>query len=84
LLHERTTRETEAVVTQLQGALNSRVVIEQAKGMLAAKLNLSVEDAFGLLRCHARNRNRLLSEVAREVVEAEVEPEELAGAPAGR
>lgn len=77
LLHDRTVRETETVVEQLQGALDSRVVIEQAKGMLAATQHVSVDDAFGMLRAHARGHNRLLREVARDVVERRLVPEQL-------
>jgi ANTAR domain len=62
-------------VIQLQTALESRVVIEQAKGILAARLRLAVEDAFDILRRAARIAGRQLHELAREVVESEEIPE---------
>src|ERR1700691_2134881 len=52
---------------QLQSALTSRVVIEQAKGVLAERLQISIDVAFEMLRPAARSRNRLLSELARDV-----------------
>lgn len=53
---------------QLQEALDSRVVIEQAKGMLAEALGVSVDTAFTLLREHARANNATLRSVAEAVV----------------
>jgi len=50
-------------------ALNSRIVIEQAKGAVARALDVGVDTAFELLRGYARSRRRRLTEVAREVVE---------------
>jgi GAF domain-containing protein len=69
LLHERSIRRSDALNEQLQSALNSRVVIEQAKGKLAERLGLEMSEAFIMLRDHARSRNRRLSEVARAFVE---------------
>jgi GAF domain-containing protein len=69
LLQQRARREQELLVEQLQGALASRVVIEQAKGVLAERLNLGTEQAFRLLRHHARSRNRRLTDLARAVIE---------------
>ncbi|MFE0174705.1 ANTAR domain-containing protein [Streptomyces sp. NPDC059002] len=63
------------LAAQLEQALTSRVVIEQAKGMIAARRSLSLNDAFDLLRRHARSHRRLLSDVAREVVEGRADPE---------
>ncbi|HZM83866.1 MAG TPA: ANTAR domain-containing protein [Candidatus Limnocylindrales bacterium] len=53
---------------QLQGALNSRVTIEQAKGALAQARGVSVDDAFVLIRSYARGNNRRLGDVARTVL----------------
>jgi AmiR/NasT family two-component response regulator len=69
LLQERAVRESRDVVHQLQGALSSRVVIEQAKGVLAERTHIGVDAAFGRLRAHARDHNRRLSDVARELID---------------
>jgi hypothetical protein len=65
-------RELEVVADQLQGALDSRVAIEQAKGVLAERAGTSVDEAFVVLRRHARVNGLLLSEVARAVVAGEL------------
>jgi ANTAR domain/GAF domain len=64
LLQERNFRHQEVLAEQLQGALNSRVAIEQAKGMLAERLHLDMERAFELLRGQARAQNRRLAALA--------------------
>ena len=69
LLHERGMRRSDALNEQLQTALNSRVIIEQAKGKLAERLNLDMDQAFALLRDYARSRNRRLSELAEAFVD---------------
>ena len=53
---------------QLQAALNSRVVIEQAKGKLAERLGTDMDRAFSMLREHARNTSQRLTDVARDFV----------------
>ncbi|HUC27165.1 MAG TPA: GAF and ANTAR domain-containing protein [Streptosporangiaceae bacterium] len=68
LLHERNVRRSETVAEQLQAALNSRVVIEQAKGKLAERLSLDMDHAFVMLRDYARNSNQRLTDVARNFV----------------
>jgi hypothetical protein len=72
ILHERTIRQYETVTGQLQTALNSRILIEQAKGVLAERLNISVDEAFGELRNHARSDNQRLHDVAQAVVDGTV------------
>jgi GAF domain-containing protein len=67
LLQERTIRRGEVLSEQLQGALNSRIAIEQAKGAVAQANDVSVDEAFTLLRDYARRNNRRLSEVARAI-----------------
>lgn len=61
--------ESRTVARQLQRALDSRVVIEQAKGMLAARRNISPEEAFDLLRRHARSTNTRLHALCQDVVD---------------
>jgi GAF domain-containing protein len=68
LLHERGVRRREAVSEQLQAALNSRVMIEQAKGKLAERLSIDMDRAFVMLRDYARNSNQRLTDVARDFV----------------
>jgi GAF domain-containing protein len=70
LLHERNVRRREAVAEQLQAALNSRVVIEQAKGKLAERLDIDMDRAFRMLRDYARNSNQHLTDIARDFVTA--------------
>jgi GAF domain-containing protein len=69
LLHERNMRRSDTLNEQLQTALNSRVVIEQAKGKLAERLGLDMDQAFSVLRDYARSRNRRLSDLARAMVD---------------
>jgi GAF domain-containing protein len=69
LLQERGTRRSETLNEQLQGALNSRVVIEQAKGKLAERLDLDMDQAFTTLRAYARDRNLRLSELAQAFID---------------
>ena len=64
LLHERNLRHQEVLAEQLQGALNSRIAIEQAKGVVAERLGLDMGQAFSLLRDRARAQNRRLAELA--------------------
>jgi transcriptional regulator with GAF, ATPase, and Fis domain len=72
LLHERNMRHSDTLNEQLQAALNSRVIIEQAKGKLAERLGLDMDQAFSLLRDFARNRNLRLSDVAKAFVSGSV------------
>jgi transcriptional regulator with GAF, ATPase, and Fis domain len=69
LLQERAIAARELVATQLQGALTSRVVIEQAKGMLAQRAGLSLDQAFQLMRAYARSNNRRLGDVAARILD---------------
>jgi GAF domain-containing protein len=77
ILANRAARESQVVNEQLTQALNSRVVIEQAKGMLAERLKLDMEGAFKTLRNHARNHNLKLADLAHGVIEGAVAPGEL-------
>ncbi len=68
ILHERAARENELAQEQLQHALNSRVVIEQAKGVIAQTRNVDMDAAFAALRQHARSHGLNLRDVAEQVV----------------
>ncbi len=60
--------ETAELAVQLQGALDSRIVIEQAKGILANEYGIGVDEAFKLLRHHSRSQNIKLAQIADAVV----------------
>ena len=68
ILHQRTLTHSHLISQQLQGALNSRVIIEQAKGVLAERGSIDMDRAFVLLRAHARKTQQRLADVARAVV----------------
>jgi len=69
LLQQRAIRRRDVLTEQLQTALNSRILIEQAKGLLAERLHVDVEDSFNLLRNAARSHNRRLSDLAQGLVD---------------
>jgi AmiR/NasT family two-component response regulator len=81
LLHERSMRHSDTLNEQLQTALNSRVIIEQAKGKLAERLGMDMDQAFTLLRDRARTSNRRLSDLAQAFVDG---TEALTGPAPGR
>lgn len=85
ILQERAVRRSEVLSEQLQIALNSRVLIEQAKGLLAgrAELGLSMDRAFLLLRDQSRRTNTKLSVVAQSIVDGTLDPAKL-GSPIPR
>jgi GAF domain-containing protein len=78
ILQERAVRRGEVLAEQLQAALNSRVIIEQAKGVLAQHGDLSMDVAFDRLRSYARSHNLRLTEVARKIVEGNLAADVLA------
>lgn len=77
VLANRAARESQVVNEQLTSALNSRIVIEQAKGMVAERLGLDMEGAFNRLRNHARNHNLKLRAVAEDIIDGSIAPGEL-------
>ncbi|MEP7024963.1 MAG: GAF and ANTAR domain-containing protein [Actinomycetota bacterium] len=68
ILQERTIQQQELVASQLQVALNSRVMIEQAKGILGERLAMTPDEAFLMLRRYARNHSHPLTELAGDVI----------------
>ena len=68
ILHERALQEATVAQEQLQRALNSRIIIEQAKGVVAYRRNVDVAEAFSLIRQHARDHGQPLSQVAEQIV----------------
>jgi len=73
LLQERTVRLGEVLAEQLQGALNSRILLEQAKGILAERTGVDVDLAFSLMRAHARRTNQQLGVVAATVIDGSID-----------
>ncbi|MDH6219477.1 GAF and ANTAR domain-containing protein [Streptomyces pseudovenezuelae] len=69
LLQQRSTRRSTVLNEQLQAALNSRVLIEQAKGKLAERQGIDMEQAFTALRGYARSHNLRLSDLARAFID---------------
>jgi hypothetical protein len=69
ILHQRVLTRSELVNQQLQTALNTRLIIEQAKGVLAERGAIDMDRAFNLLRAHARRTNRRLVDLSRDVVD---------------
>lgn len=68
LVQHQALRESQQLAAQLQGALNSRVVIEQAKGLLAEGAHVSIDDAFAAIRRYSRETNARLTDVAERLV----------------
>ncbi|MGA3218263.1 MAG: GAF and ANTAR domain-containing protein [Acidimicrobiales bacterium] len=79
VLQRRAATEAQRLNEQLSGALTSRVVIEQAKGVISERAGLDLAEAFSRLRAYARNHNLLLTDVAQAAVEGTLDP--LAWAP---
>lgn len=77
LLQSRAVRRQEHLAAQLQHALNSRVVVEQAKGVIAERLGLEMNAAFDALRTYARSHNKRVGELARSIVDREFDAAEL-------
>lgn len=69
ILRTRALRRQEMLATQLQHALNTRVIIEQAKGVLAERLDLNMAAAFSAIRTYARSHNARVSELALSIVD---------------
>jgi GAF domain-containing protein len=72
ILQHRAALDAQVINDQLTHALNSRIVIEQAKGMVAERLDLDMEQSFAALRSHARNHNLRLVDVANGVIAGDV------------
>jgi GAF domain-containing protein len=74
ILQHRASVEAQVLNEQLNNALNTRIVIEQAKGVLAERSRLNMEQAFSRLRNHARSHNLRLGDVAQAVIDGTLPP----------
>jgi GAF domain-containing protein len=74
IVHHRASAEAQRLNEQLSAALSSRVVIEQAKGVLAERAGIDLAEAFARLRAFARNNNLRLTEVAQTAVDGSLDP----------
>lgn len=72
ILQHRAADDARTINEQLNHALNSRIVLEQAKGMLAERADLGVDEAFAWLRSHARRHNLRLVDLARGFIDGDV------------
>jgi GAF domain-containing protein len=75
IIHHRTAAEAQRLNEQLSAALTSRVVIEQAKGVIAERADVDLAEAFSRLRRYARNHNRRLTDVARAAIDGTLDPQ---------
>ncbi len=82
IAQHRASAEAQRLNEQLSAALTSRVVIEQAKGVISERAGVDLADAFSRLRAYARNHNRRLTDVARAAIDGTLDP--LAWAPPDR
>ena len=73
LLQQRAAEDARFLSDQLETALDSRISIEQAKGVLAERADLSMDDGFNALREHSRDSNLRLNDVARAVANRDIE-----------
>jgi GAF domain-containing protein len=78
ILQERALSDRHVVVNQLQAALESRVAIEQAKGIVAEHNHITVDEAFSQLRGYTRSHNRLLSQTAADIINGTLSADALA------
>ncbi len=81
LMQERAIAASEQLATQLQTALTSRVQLEQAKGVLAQRTGLSMDQTFQLMRDFARSRGQRLSDVAAYIIDGSIDSDLLRKAP---
>jgi GAF domain-containing protein len=79
LIHERTVRQATTAAEQLQSALTSRVIVEQAKGVLAQMAGIPVDEAFAVIRRHARGGGLPLGAVCSDVIAGRLDLDALGG-----
>ena len=74
IIQHQATAEAQRLNEQLSAALTSRVVIEQAKGVISERASIQLAEAFSRLRAYARNRNLRLTEAAQAVIDGTLDP----------
>jgi ANTAR domain/GAF domain len=74
IVQHRASAEAQRLNEQLSGALTSRVVIEQAKGVISERADVDLAEAFSRLRAYARNSNLRLADVARAAIDGTLDP----------
>lgn len=79
LMQGQLVRRRETLAQQLQTALDTRVNIEQAKGLVAGRLHTGMDEAFELIRAFARRNNRRLADVSTALRDGALEPADLSG-----
>lgn len=79
ILQARATDDAREIIDQLQRALDTRVVIEQAKGYIAQFSQITMDQAFNRIRAYSRSNNLLLRDVAGDIVARELDPSLLLG-----
>lgn len=77
ILQQRAIHQAQVTVEQLEVALTSRIMIEQAKGVLAERAGLAMDESFERLRAYARRSNRGISDVAQGLIEGTLAPDVL-------
>lgn len=77
ILQHRTALDAQTLNDQLNHALNSRIIIEQAKGIVGERSGVDMEQAFSLLRAHARDNNLRLVDLANDIISGRFHPESL-------
>ncbi|MDJ0342315.1 GAF and ANTAR domain-containing protein [Streptomyces sp. H10-C2] len=75
ILQQRTLEQSHIENAQLQAALTNRIIVEQAKGILAERRQTSVDDAFTAFRCYARSHNLRMADVARQIIDGTFDTE---------
>jgi GAF domain-containing protein len=77
ILQHRSTLDASVLNAQLNNALNSRIIIEQAKGMVRQATSCGMDEAFNRLRTHARNHNEGLTDLATRITKNSMLPNDL-------
>src|SRR6266516_3398059 len=75
IVQHRAAAEAQHLNEQLSGALTSRVVIEQAKGVISERADVNLAEAFSRLRAYARNHNLRLTDVAQAAIDGTLDPQ---------